>query len=228
MIVNRKAGLAAALLCLAAVSAQAWGNKGPTFKEKVLALAAAGKTIPVVYLAPEFEVASLVPPSIRENALFKAPAPADFVAPLDEVVKALNAGFGVEAFKAVPADKVPTKVSRLWGNMLDWAATDYELCVAVREYPKYTATLGSATGKKSLKLYIRGEVELSENVVDKKGVKESESIKTLRAAASSKSAPLDKTPAQLEECSAAIPASSLQPELTKGLLEEIADFAKKK
>jgi len=230
MSVNRKVWIVAGALCLAAVSAQAglWGNKGPSFKEKVAALAAAGKTIPVVYLATDFEAVSVTPPSIMESALFKAPAPADFAAPVDEVVKALNAGFGVEAFKAVAADKVPTKESKVWGKVPDWAAADFEVYVAVRETGKYVATLASATGKKSVKLILRGEVELMENVVDKKGVKESDSIKTLRASASSAAAPLDKVPAQLADCSAAVPAGSVQPELTKKLLEEIADFAKKK
>ena len=229
MRVNLKVWIVSGTLCLAGLPAQAglW-DKGPTFKEKVAALAAAGKTIPVVCVAAEFEAASTVPPSIREDVLFKAPAPADFAAPGEEVVKALNAGFGVQAFKAVSADKVPIKESRIWGKTPDWAATDFEVFVAVREYPRYTATLGSASGAKSIKLYMRGEVELMENVVDKKGVKEAKSIKTLRAAASSKSAPLDKTPVKLEECSAAIPAGSLQPELVKGLLKEIEDYAKKK
>ena len=37
MNVNRKISIAAVLLCVAAASAQAWGDKGPSFKEKVTA-----------------------------------------------------------------------------------------------------------------------------------------------------------------------------------------------
>ncbi|OGS42430.1 MAG: hypothetical protein A2506_10375 [Elusimicrobia bacterium RIFOXYD12_FULL_66_9] len=225
MNVNRKISIAAVLLCVAAASAQAWGDKGPSFKEKVTALAAAGKTIPVVYLATELEAAAVTPPSIMENALFKAPAPAEFAALGDEAVKALNESFGVTAFKAVAADKVPTKESKVWGKVPDWAAADFEVYVAVREYAKYVA---STAGKKSLKLALRGEVELMENVLDKKGVKESKSIKTLRASAYSKAAPVDRVPAKPEDCAAAVPAGSVQPELVKKVQEEIADFAKKK
>ncbi|OGR88452.1 MAG: hypothetical protein A3A86_08345 [Elusimicrobia bacterium RIFCSPLOWO2_01_FULL_60_11] len=202
--------------------------KGPTTKEKVAALASAGKTIPVVYLTAGINGVSVVPPSIMETAIFNNGAvPADYAAIGDEAVKSFNAGFGVTAFKTVPSSQIPVVEKAIWGKVPDWAATDFELYVAVTVSGQYKANLASSTGAKSAKLNMKCAVEVMENIVDKKGQKKSDSIKTLRFDAQSKTAPIEKTPATLEDFSAAIPAASLTADLLEKEKAEIAKFAAK-
>jgi hypothetical protein len=202
--------------------------KDPTLKEKIAALAAEGKFIPVVYYVLSYagiKGRQYRPPDLTPYDLFsKKPMPDGYQAVNDTVIAALNAGYGVTCFKSFPFDSLPKKESRVWGTVTDWLATDYKIYVSVGLSGEYDLNI-SQYGK-SIKLIMNCEITIMESY-DKKGEKKSDDIKTLRPSATTKSVAVKTDYNKFEQFTNDIPADALINELKAAAAKEVAKYAAK-
>jgi hypothetical protein len=202
--------------------------KDPTLKEKIAALAAEGKTIPVVYFVYSWQGIKgdqTRPPDISPYSLFtKQPVPDAYKAVKDTAIATLNAGYGVTCFKEVPFDSLPKKTSFTKGTVPDWTATDYKLYVSVVVSGVYDSKVGQ--NGNWIKLTMNCEITIMENY-EKKGEKKSDDIKTLRATATMKSVQVKKAYTTWEQFTGDIPADTLVNDLKAAAAKEIAKYAAK-
>ena len=200
----------------------------PSLKDKIAALAAEGKTIPVVYVVYTWDGIKgeqTRPPSIMSTDLFKQKAvPEGYKAVVDTVIASLNSGYGVTCFKSVSLDSVPKKESMTYGMEPDWMATDYGLYVSVVTNGIYASILGQSSN--SIKLTMKCEVKIMENY-EKKGKRKSDTIKTLYGSASTKAMPVKSAYSTWEEFIKDIPPESLIGDLKNAAGKEVAKFAAK-
>jgi hypothetical protein len=156
-----------------------FAKEGPTVKQKVLAIAANNKTIPVVFVKEGISAEQIGNATIPSKTLFsKQEFPAEFDAVLTTVIDALKAGTGADNFSIVPIGQIPVKESKVFGKSPDWTATDYNMYILVTlsaDYELHT----SDKGVKTITLNLKAVIKIMENVLDKKGNKDSKTIKTL-------------------------------------------------
>lgn len=105
----------------------------PTFKEKVLAIAAKGGKIAVV-LTPSEVTITPVQTTMHQCVpdADKATLPMDYEMAAKMIAEGLNNGFSTDAFIFVTAEDVPTKTIKAMGvetTIQDWWSTDYEMVV---------------------------------------------------------------------------------------------------
>jgi hypothetical protein len=202
--------------------------KDPTLKEKIAAVAAEGKFIPVVYYVLSYagiKGEQYRPPDLRPYDLFsKKPVPDAYKAVNDTVIAALNAGYGVTCFRSVAFDSLPKKESAIRGTVTDWIATDYKLYVSVALSGEYDLKIGQAG--KSIKLIMNCDIAILESY-DKKGEKKSDDIKTLHVNASTKSVTVKTDYSKFEQFTTDIPADALVSDLKAAAAKEVAKYAAK-
>lgn len=203
--------------------------KDPTLKEKIAALAAEGKTIPVVYVVYTWDGIKgqqTRPPSIISQDLFKQKAVPDaYKSVVDNVIESLNTGYGVTCFNGVPFDSLPTKESSVFGKEPDWSAVDYSLYVSVVINGVYDLVLGQSS--KSIKLTMKCEIKIMESI-EKKGKKKSDTIKTLYATATTKPMTVKSAYSTFEEFTKDIPPESVVDDLKAAAAKEVGKYAGKK
>ena len=150
--------------------------KAPTLKEKLSALAGAGKSIPVVYWPCQYVGVNWVAEGskgFRDGVI-----PGDYAALRQTVIDCLNQTFSNEAFKAVGLESVALKPDAFWGKAPDWASLDSEMVVSVAVFLRYDFDDESSTTY-SLKLEAWAEIKFNENGLDKKRKMKSTTLKTL-------------------------------------------------
>ena len=210
-----------------------------TVAEKVKALADAGKTIPVLdatsasggkngtnYGGSFLSAVSIKPPGQMETPIMDyQPVPADYRVISDEIVKTLNAGFGVTNFKTITADQIPFTESMTKGDVADWAKTDYDMNVTILVSGKYVLSIRS--GSRFVQLFMHCEVKVAENVLKANGKKKSSNVRTMSADTYSKNVQVRKNPETLAAFESAVPAGSMTEPLTAAILKEIAEFIAK-
>ena len=217
--------VSALLLVLMSGSAFA---KDPTLKERVTALAAAGKSIAVVYW-PCFYSGEVTEPakSLAETTLFNGGTiPASYSAIGQTALESFNKGFSVTAFSLVDIAKIPMKKSWTGDQTPVWTTLDNEMFVSVGVFFRNKLILNNDKSK-NVKLTVFAKIEIMENIVDKKGKKESSNIKTLNVSVSSKAVPATGTVATQADFEKFIPSDSVLEELKVAVDQEIAKYLAK-
>ncbi len=217
--------VSALLLVLVTGSAFA---KDPTLKERVTALAGAGKSIAVVYW-PSFYSGEVSDSSgsLARTTLFTGGAvPASYSAIGQMAAESFNKGFSVTAFSPVDVAKIPMKQSWTGEKTPEWTTLDNEVFVSVGLFVRENL-IRNRDGSKNVKLSVLAKIEIMENSVDKKGKKESSVLKTLNASVSSKAVPATGTVSTQADFEKVIPTDSLLEELKAAVDQELAKYIAK-
>jgi len=202
--------------------------KDPTLKERVAAIAGAGKSIAVVYW-PSFYSGEVSDSSgsLARTTLFTGGAiPASYSAIGQTAVESFNKGFSVTAFTPVDVAKIPMKQSWTGEKTPEWTTLDNEVFVSVGLFVRENL-IRNRDGSKNVKLSVLAKIEIMENSVDKKGKKEASVLKTLNASVSSKAVPATGTVSTQADFEKVIPTDSLLEELKTAVDQEIAKYVAK-